>query len=67
MTAGNIIVLIAVLVVAAILYQALVIGPPTYSDIYPYLEWFPEVWLALLVITAALSAYTGWQYLRPKR
>lgn len=25
------------------------------------------VWLALLVITAALSAYTGWQYLRPKR
>jgi len=25
------------------------------------------IWLALLVITAALSAYTGWQYLRPKR
>ena len=26
-----------------------------------------SIWLALLVITAALSAYTGWQYLRPKR
>jgi cardiolipin synthase (CMP-forming) len=25
-----------------------------------------KLWIALLVITAALSAYTGWQYLRPK-
>ncbi len=25
------------------------------------------VWIALLVITAALSAYTGWQYLRPAK
>jgi CDP-diacylglycerol--glycerol-3-phosphate 3-phosphatidyltransferase len=25
------------------------------------------IWTALLVITAALSAYTGWQYLRPAK
>lgn len=66
-TALELVVVGSFLLVEAILYQALVMGPPTYSDIYPYLEWFPDVWLALLVITAALSAYTGWQYLRPKR
>lgn len=31
-----------------------------------YRTLFEFVWIALLVITAALSAYTGWQYLRPK-
>lgn len=32
-----------------------------------YAEPLRLVWIALLVITAALSAYTGWQYLRPAK
>lgn len=28
---------------------------------------FQQAWLALLVFTAALSAYTAWQYLRPAK
>lgn len=28
---------------------------------------FAFLWIGLLVLTAALSAYTAWQYLRPKR
>lgn len=33
----------------------------------PLFEFFQQAWVALLVITAALSAYTGWQYLRPTK
>jgi len=32
-----------------------------------YAEPLRLIWTALLVITAALSAYTGWQYLRPAK
>lgn len=32
----------------------------------PFVEMFEWAWLAALVITAALSAWTGLQYLRPK-
>ncbi len=40
------------------------------EDSLMFMRFFREwgsIWLALLVITAALSAWTGWQYLRPKR
>jgi len=33
----------------------------------PYANLFGFAWVALLVLTAALSAWTAWQYLRPKR
>lgn len=33
----------------------------------PILTGIAYLWIALLVITAALSAYTAWQYLRPQR
>lgn len=39
------------------------------EDSLMFMRFFREwgsIWLALLVITAVLSAYTGWQYLRPK-
>jgi CDP-diacylglycerol--glycerol-3-phosphate 3-phosphatidyltransferase len=33
----------------------------------PLFLFFQDAWLVALVITAALSAYTGWQYLRPAK
>ncbi len=68
-TALELVVVGSYIVATAIVAQALAMDPPVplFRDIYSYLEWFRTVWLALLVITAALSAYTGWQYLRPKR
>ena len=46
--------------------QALIEHPDFYAP-PPFAEPIIWVWLALLVITAALSAYTGWQYLRPAK
>ncbi len=46
--------------------QALIEHPDFYAP-PAFAEPIIWVWLALLVITAALSAYTGWQYLRPAK
>ncbi|RYG23551.1 MAG: hypothetical protein EON93_23905 [Burkholderiales bacterium] len=57
-TAMELTVIGALLVIVAIGTQVAAEG---WSDIlYP-------VWVALLVITAALSAYTAWQYLAPAK
>lgn len=40
---------------------------PSGAFVLPYANIFEYGWLALLVVTAALSAYTALQYLRPKR
>jgi len=66
-TALELVVVGSFLVVGAFEAQTIAMDPPMYREIHSYLDLFPDVWLALLVITAALSAYTGWQYLRPKR
>lgn len=45
-------------------------GLPDSAIVMPYTDVLGYVWIgliALLVITAALSAYTGWQYLRPAK
>lgn len=55
------------ILVIAISGQALASGLPFYGAVLPYMDGFRGVWNLLLVITAALSAYTAWQYLRPAK
>ncbi|MFT3723931.1 MAG: CDP-alcohol phosphatidyltransferase family protein [Hyphomonadaceae bacterium] len=65
-TALELIVIGSLFVVTAIVSQAQ-IGKPSPLDFSPYIAVFEMVWLALIVVTAALSAWTAWQYLAPKQ
>lgn len=51
-------------VICAIVMQLQANGVDILSSNLIALEW---TWLAALVLAAALSAWTGWQYLRPRR
>jgi CDP-diacylglycerol--glycerol-3-phosphate 3-phosphatidyltransferase len=56
----------SLLVLSAINAQMLAYNPAIH--VAPvYMQTFEIVWAIALVITAALSAYTGWQYLRPAK
>lgn len=65
-TALELVVVGSLLVLSAINAQMLAYDPPIHVE-PGYLQTFEIVWTTLLVITAALSAYTGWQYLRPAK
>ncbi|MEQ1782370.1 MAG: CDP-alcohol phosphatidyltransferase family protein [Hyphomonadaceae bacterium] len=65
-TALELVVVGSLLVVSAINAQMLANDPPIHIE-PGYIQTFETVWVGLLVITAALSAYTGWQYLRPAK
>lgn len=64
-TALELIVVGSHLVVNAALSQILVQDSISFK-LEPFIEMFEIVWLALLVLAAALSAYTAYQYLSPK-
>lgn len=65
-TALELIVVGSVLVVTAIGAQ-IQANNTAEPFLMPYAGEMTLAWTGLLVITAALSAWTGWQYLRPKR
>lgn len=65
-TALELVVVGSILVVGAIGAQIQAHDPSTPFEA-GYAQAFETVWVALLVITAALSAWTGWQYLRPAK
>ena len=66
-TALELVVVGTYLVVTTCQIWALSMDGPLYREISPYVDGFYEIWTVFLVITAALSAYTGWQYLRPAK
>ncbi|MEQ1610457.1 MAG: CDP-alcohol phosphatidyltransferase family protein [Hyphomonadaceae bacterium] len=65
-TALELIVIGSLFVITAILSQ-LRANDPTSSSVIPGAQVIEVAWLALLVVAAALSAYTAFQYLTAKR
>ncbi|MDP3739272.1 MAG: CDP-alcohol phosphatidyltransferase family protein [Hyphomonadaceae bacterium] len=63
-TALELFVVGVLLVIIAVLANAKALGLGELVDVPPIL---PQVWLALLVLAAALSAYTAFQYLTAKK
>ena len=63
-TALELVVVGSALVVTAFVTQMQIESPYSFAQ---YIGMFETVWVAMLVITAALSAWTGYQYLAPKR
>lgn len=59
--------MLAAVAIGTHMHAQALLEDPNATYMPPSSRVFELAWLALLVITAALSAYTGWQYLRPKR
>ena len=70
-TALELVVIGAYLICAVVLIY--IIGPVSEAGgdaryaFESFRRFLSEAWVGLLVVTAALSAYTGWQYLRPAK